>query len=433
MKSGYKFLIGFFLAIITLPCRADLYSALRYVYLSNPVIGAQRSAVDVAAADLDLARTGYKPYLGLSGNINAARTEILNQKYDYVPTQFGAEFSQPIFHGFATIAKIKAARGMMESETAILYATQQDVFLDAINAYISVMNARSVLDLQENNERVLDEYYKFVRDRRDVGMLTDTDVAQASARLSAAKYNVIDARAKYDNAIETFRRIYGTTESQYSEIKLSRFANVFPSDVDYAQEYALKNHPALVALNAQLDAVRTDITVAQQTRWPSVDVRASVMQADDLPILDRVRDGRIGVYVSLPIYDRGVATASVQRVRKTVDGIQEQIVNARRTIIQNLNQAWNIYNAQDAAITAAQKSIDANRRALDGIRIEQQNGRRTVLDVLNTEQDLLNSRVALIQAQHAKVSAYFSVMAAMGILTPDTLGISDPDETTSDS
>ena len=92
-----------------------------------------------------------------------------------------------------------------------------------------------------------------------------------------------------------------------------------------------------------------------------------------------------------------------------------------------------IYNAQDAAITAAQKSIDANRRALDGIRIEQQNGRRTVLDVLNTEQDLLNSRVALIQAQHAKVSAYFSVMAAMGILTPDTLGISDPDETTSDS
>lgn len=422
MKAGYLCL-GLTMSLVVAPCRADLYTALRGVYDNNPVIGQGRAAVGAAQEDVSLASAPAKPYLGLSGNAGVARTKLLGETFDYVPTQFGVEFQQNLFQGFSTMAQIKAAKGVLASQQAALYATQQDVFLSAINAYVNVLNTTEVLKLTKNNQRVLKEYYDYCVDLQNVGKLTKTDVAQASARLEMAKYAVADAQAKYDNSIETFRRIYGADNENFTEINLDRMKGLFPSSVSAAEEYALTNHPVLLALAAQEKAAKENITVARKTMLPSVDVRAAAMQVDDLPYVDRVRDGRIGVYVKVPLYDRGAAFAGTDKVRFTVAGIQEQIIDARRTIVENLHSAWNMYDAQALAISAAESGIKANKMALDGTRAEQKNGRRTVLDVLNAEQELLNTQVSLSQAKYARVSAYFSILSATGVLSAENLGL----------
>lgn len=416
------------LCMITGVARADVYSALQDVYDTNPVISAARSAVGIASSDLDAARTETKPYLGITANAGVARTKFMDQTFDTVPTEIGATFQQNVFQGFSTMAKIKGAKGIVAARQASLYATQQDVFLDAINAYISVLNAGEVLKLKQNNQRVLQEYYDLCRQKQEVGVLTATDVAQASARLEGAKYQTIDAQAEYDNALETFRRIYGKSEDKYTDISLAKVEHLFPSSVDAAEEYAMQNHPVIVALNAQEAAARENITVARKTRLPSVDIKASAMRLNDIPVVDDVRDGRVGIYFSMPLYDKGNASANVEKVRHTVAGIQDQTIDARRTIAEHLHQAWNMYDAQTYAITAAQAAVKANKLALDGTREEQSRGRRTVLDVLNAEQELLNSRVSLIQAQHGKISAYFAVLAATGKLSAENLGIKVSDK-----
>ncbi len=408
--------------------RADVYSALQGVYDNNPVIAEARSAVGVAASELDAARTDAKPYLGISANAGLARTKVLDQTFDTVPTEIGATFQQNVFQGFSTMAKIKGAKGIVAARQASLYATQQDVFLDAINAYINILNADEVLKLKKNNQRVLQEYYDMCRQQQDVGVLTATDVAQASARLEGAKYQTVDAQAEYDNALETFRRIYGRTDEKYTDISLKRVERLFPSSVEAAEEYAMANHPVILALNAQEAAARENITVARKTRLPSVDIKASAMQMNDIPVIDDVRDGRVGIYFSMPLYDKGNASANVEKVRHTVAGIQDRTVDARRTIKERLRQAWNMYDAQTYAITAASAAVKANQLALDGTREEQARGRRTVLDVLNAEQELLNSRVSLTRARHGKVSAYFAVLAATGKLSAENLGLQIDDD-----
>ena len=409
--------------LASLPARADMYSALQGVYDSNPVIEQARSAVGIANSELAAARTETKPYLGVSANAGLARTKVFDQTFDTTPTEVGATFQQNVFQGFSTMAKIKGAKGGVAASQAALYATQQDVFLDAINAYINVLNAQEVLNLKKNNQRVLQEYYDLCRQKQEVGVLTATDVAQASARLEGAKYQTIDADAEYQNAQETFRRIYGRTEEKYSDISLKRMQHLFPDSVEEAEEYAIKNHPALIALNAQEAAARENITVARKSRLPSVDIKASAMQINDIPVADKLRDGRVGIYLSMPLYDKGNASANVEKVRHTVAGIQDKTVDTRRMIVEHLRQAWNMYEAQDSAISAAQAGVRASQLALDGTREEQARGRRTVLDVLNAELELLNSKVSLAHARHGKVAAYFAVLAATGKLSAENLGI----------
>lgn len=418
-----KLVLCLFVMCMVQPVRADLYSALNIVYKTNPIIEQRRTVIDSARAQVKSATTGLQPYLGISGNAGAARTKIGEYTFDYSPVQYGIEFQQNLFQGGAVFAQIKGAKSELAAANANLYAVQQKVFLDAINAYIEVLNAGAILKLNENNQRVLGEYYKYVSDVQAVGRLTKTDVAQAAARLEMAKYSVADANAKYDNALETYKRIFGTENKNCKDVDLEPVEHFFPIDIDSAQEDALNKHPILMALAAQEEAVKQNITVAYNSMLPSVDVRGTIQKIDDVPYLDDVRDSRIGVYLKMPLYDKGNAFANVEQVRANVAGIQQEIINARRVITENLHQAWNMYQAQQVAISAAQASMDANKMALDGIRDEQAQGRRTVLDVLNAEQELLNSRVAHTRAKHAQISAFFAVLSALGELTPENLGL----------
>ena len=425
MKQGLCLFI--LTLVVATPCRADLYSALHHVYETNPIIEQSRAAADAACAGVDASASAARPYLGLAGSAGMARTDALHHRYDYVPTQIGIEFQQNVFQGFGIISQIRSARFAASAATAMVYVTTQDIFLNTINAYVSVMNAADVLDLTQNNERVLREYYDYCRDLQRVGKLTKTDVAQASARLEMARYAVADANAKYENARETFRRIYGDLNVGFTQIDLSRTEILFPESIDDATEYAVQNHPILRALDARYDAARQNINVARKSILPSVDVRASAVQADDLPYLDRVRDARVGVYMKLPLYDKGAAFAETERARYMASEIDDQIIDTRRKIIENLRQAWNNYAAQGAAIRAANAGVDANEMALRGTRAEQKSGRRTVLDVLNAEQELLNTRVSLSQAKYSRIAAYFAILGAMGKLNPQNLGFTDID------
>lgn len=420
----YKVFLWFAVCVVyAVGADADVYSALQYVYDNNPVIKQGRADVAAALANVDLAKTDLQPYLGINGNIGVARTEIDDYVFDYSSRQYGIEMQQNLFQGGAMFAKIKGANASLDATVANQNATEQEVFLDAINAYIEVLNAKDVLMLNQNNEQVLVQYYQFVKDGYDLGRMTNTDVSQAAARLEMAKYQVSDANAKYENAVETVRRIVGDFNCKYRDIDIDELMELFPESVQDATEVALRQHPVLIALNASEAAAKQNIRVAYKSMLPQIDIRGAIQRMDNVPLLDDVQDSRVGVYLRMPLYDRGNAFANADRVRANVAAIHEQIINARRVVVENLTAAWNIFHSQKAAIRAADAGVHANTVALAGIRDEQLHGRRTVLDVLNAEQELLNSRVAYTRANHAKISAFFAVLAAMGELTPENLGL----------
>ncbi len=413
------------LMMMAVPAWADIYTALREIDASNPEITAARSIVKASGADVRQSWAGWQPSVGVSAGIARAKTKADQMGIDesYTQKQLGVSVEQNLFQGFATNARIDAAKGQLQAEQASLYATRQTVFLEAVQAYLNVLNTREVLALRRNNEKVLREYYNLFSQKEQVGVLTKTDVAQAEARLELAKYAAIAAKADYDNALETYRRIYGQTENQYTDVSTDRLKPVFPKTIQEAEQQALANHPSILAADARYRSADAQITVARQTILPSVDVKASAMRFDDIPLADRVDDSRIGVYLTVPLYDKGTALAQTQKAKAHASAVKAQITGAQRAVLEKLNQAWNIYQAQTAAITSAQIRIKASRLALDGVRDEQERGRRTVLDVLNAEQEVLDARVSLTQAHHRQTQAFFSVLSGTGALTPHNLGI----------
>src|SRR5262249_4617630 len=79
--------------------------------------------------------------------------------------------------------------------------------------------------------------------------------------------------------------------------------------------------------------------------------------------------------------------------------------------------------AAKAQINATQAQVNAAEISLNGVREEARVGQRTTLDVLNAQQELVNARVALVTAQRDRVVASYTVLAAVGSLSPQILGL----------
>ena len=69
------------------------------------------------------------------------------------------------------------------------------------------------------------------------------------------------------------------------------------------------------------------------------------------------------------------------------------------------------------------RAVNAAEVALNGVRTEARVGQRTTLDVLNAQQELVNARVDLVTAQHDRVVASYALLAAVGGLSMQRLGL----------
>ena len=95
--------------------------------------------------------------------------------------------------------------------------------------------------------------------------------------------------------------------------------------------------------------------------------------------------------------------------------------NTRRTVLENVENAWESLKSARAQIKSFKAQILAAEIALEGVQREASVGSRTVLDVLDAEQELLDARVSLVGAQRDEVVASFQLKEATGQLTAKNL------------
>ncbi len=74
---------------------------------------------------------------------------------------------------------------------------------------MNVKRDRAILELRQNNVRVLQQQQSATRDRFEVGELTRTDTAQADSRLATAIADETTARGNLDTSIADYVEVVG--------------------------------------------------------------------------------------------------------------------------------------------------------------------------------------------------------------------------------
>ena len=153
-------------------------------------------------------------------------------------------------------------------------------------------------------------------------------------------------------------------------------------------------------------------------------VTASALQGIN-PAFEVIKQTQAAVVgqLNVPIYQGGAEYSAIRQAKETL-GQQRLTVDVNRDQARaTVAQSWAQRDAAQSQIVAAIAAVDAAEVALNGVRQEARVGQRTTIDVLNAQQELINARIALVTAQRDRVIASYGLLAAVGGLSMQRLGL----------
>ena len=180
----------------------------------------------------------------------------------------------------------------------------------------------------------------------------------------------------------------------------------------------------MTAAQYTVDTAQYAVKAAEGTLYPTVTLESAVQKRWDLApdSFDQLTGTVLG-RVAVPIYQGGSEYSIIRQSKETLGQRRIELDVQRDLVRASVVQSWSQLQATKAQIIAAQAQVTATEVALNGVREEARVGQRTTLDVLNAQQELVNARVSLVTAQRDRVVASYTLLAAVGRLGPEVLGL----------
>jgi outer membrane protein len=409
----------------------SLLDALSATYGYNPRLDAERAFQRGTDEGVAIAMSGYRPTVTGEADVNWERDDTRpSSPFDGVtkPRGYTIQGIQPIFRGFRTYNAVNNAEATVRAERENLRDIERQVLLQAVTAYMDVVLNQELVRLNENNVNVLSRELKASQDRRAVGEVTRTDVAQAEARRADSVSRLDAARANLRTSRGSFQEVVGHTPDGLSWPS-TPYRDI-PKSLQDAVGICNNENPLVVAALYREQAGKYLIDQIRGELLPSAQLEASYTDRFDIPEsavssgvssgavsgVNELETGIVTGRLTVPIYEAGDVYARVRQAKQNHIGALQQIEQIRTEQKQTLVAAWSQLDAARAQVESETVSVESNKVALNGVREEEKVGQRTLLDVLNAELEYLNSQVALEQARHDEVVAGYAVISAMGRL-----------------
>ena len=276
-----------------------LTDALAAAYSTNPTLLGARAQLRATDEGVSQALAGWRPTIALSGgpgygdgsvrSANAGGTNYSRINRDIMNQQ--ATLIQPIFAGGATGANTRAADNRVYAQRARLLATEQQVFTDVVNAFVTVIQTQQTLQLNLNNELVLTRQLEATRERDRIGENTLTDVRRQTVQQAAQTWETLVAnRLQIDSTRAQIRANQVALEGTQREAILGSRTTL---DVLNAQQLLLNSRVTLVQNLASLVTASYAVAAAIG-RLTARDLRLGVPLYDETAYYNAVRQRLAG-------------------------------------------------------------------------------------------------------------------------------------------
>ncbi|UAA39325.1 outer membrane channel protein TolC [Paraneptunicella aestuarii] len=210
----------------SMPAPMDINSWSKLAEDKNLQLAASKISVDIAKKDIDIARSGHYPTLGLQASFSSNDTvgqssdAAISDSQDRVDSRSATiALSVPIFSGGATSARTEQARHSFVSASEDREQTHRSVVKDVRSYYFDVTAAISRIKALEQAVVSAESALKATEAGFEVGTRTIVDVLNSTRNLYDAKRNLSTARYGYITSVLSLKLAAGTlSETDVQEI-----------------------------------------------------------------------------------------------------------------------------------------------------------------------------------------------------------------------
>jgi outer membrane protein len=431
-----RFLVLAALAVLAVPCAAaqalTLPEAVERALSRFPAVEAARARQEEAEEALGEARASRRP----RGRVTGSATQyeepmVVTPIHGFGPGLF-PEFDETLGQATLTVsytlldnggidAQVRSAGSQVEGAGAAVGSAEQLLARRVAAAYLTVLGQSRVLAAHDHRLDALRAELSRVQQRFDVGRAAKVEILRAEAALANAEAERVRLSSAVDNSERELGRLL---EAPIDE---TRAARLVPVQVDTSppsrEELAasgIQASPAVAQARSQVATAEAGIALARSILRP--DLRA-VGNYNEWTSSQGNFTGEwnVGLQLTVPLFDGGVARRRIARAEAGVLAAQEQVRLAEVQVREDVDRAAAAAEEAEARIASLTK---AEERFAEVVRVQKlmlDEGAGTQTDYLNAEADLLGARASLAEARHAAALARVDLARAAGLLTPEWL------------
>jgi len=333
--------------------------------------------------------------------------ETLTDKYKLT-------YTQNLYDAGINNLEIDRSRILYENEVLNFKKTIQNLILEAINGYLSVINFQKSLDANKKNFDSLLRSLEETKTKYDLGVATLYDLQNTESAYAIAETNLFIAKQNYEVSKKTFSRIVGLKPIKLEEIlELNEELNFNLIN----QNISKNNYDLLLLKN---DIMNKNILIAKEkkSQSASLDLSASAEYSDAgrIDIGNETTDGTISLTLTIPIFQQNLDKSNIRKYQSQL--LQSEL--SYEDLMSDLEiQAANLfknYSISKSKIKSNLVIIKSKETSLESIIAEYNTGTKTIKDLIDTESELLSIYVDYFDSRKDFILNYFHIKALEGNL-----------------
>ena len=345
-------------------------------------------------------------------------------------TSTGIRLTQPLLRG---AGRDIAWEPLTQAERNLTYAIRdfelfrEDFSIRIARRYFELVSERKTLANEDAN------YDNAVFDRKKaealqlVGRNSEQDVFRARRREIEAKDQLLNARAAYDRAVDSFKIELGLPTTTVIELAEAE-PDYLP--IEFAAESAIRcarvNRLDLITERQRVEDVERGLRIAENGLLPDLSLTASFGTAGAAGDLgDAAPDewnSSIGLSMSIPLQQKAQRNAyrssliSLEQAKRGLQQREDQLDLDIRDAVRQLHTF-------EERIGLQLGQIEQEQRAVTVMEIRYESGDAENRDLFEARQALVNARNALIRLKADHFIARLNLLKDVGIFSVDDKGM----------
>ncbi len=376
-------------------------------------MAATRTDDPLAAFGLKLGQRSVDPVTDFTAS-NLNHPDAVNN----LNTRF--EISLPVYTGGQLAAQTEQARALARAARAGDVAARQLLIRQVAEAYQGIHSARAYIKVTGQSVKAAEETVRVVENLLKQGVAVKSDLLTARVHLEEARLRVDEATRREAGAMDRLNMLLGRPLGEPLEIAEPPATTLLTDSDSALAAQARAEHPGLRALQAQVDAARTQVDAARAGRKPQV----SVMARQDW------NDERIGLaassytvagQLSWQAFDGGASRAGIARAQAGLAEAEARLGQAEAGVLLEVREARRLALEADARLVARESAVADAQEALRLTEIRYKNGVTTLLDVLAAQARLDKVLADQVAARHEREISRVELKRSAGVLSVETL------------
>ncbi|MGJ5641095.1 TolC family protein [Formosa sp. S-31] len=393
-----------------------LEECLEYAVLNNITIKDAQYSKETSDVTYKQSKDNRLPNLSGSASqsftngqsIDPITSAFVNQQIH--STSMGLNTSVTLFQGNQLNNQIQQNKLLVDQNSLYVEEAKNNIILSVTEAYLQALYAKEGIIVAEKNLEASTSEAETAKARFDAGSIAMQDYTDAVSQEATNKYNLISAKNSYAQQVIVIKQLLELTPTDTFDVVSPDTDNyttpIIPNKLEIYNA-ALGYLPEYKAAELGTEVSEKELDIAKGAYLPTLSLSGSLgsgyTSVQDLNFNDQINGNfnqRVGVTLTIPIFNRNQTKASVQKAQIAIDQSEIQEQTVRKEIYQKIETAYQNAVATQEQLVAAEASSSAAAESYKLAQKKYELGALSATDLVISQNTYTNAQQNYLQAKY---------------------------------